>query len=229
MTDTATAPEAKTDEKPAKPVVQSSKCLCSTFQIVDPADKDNVFEPECGQTTKSKFAQGHDAKLVSFLVGGYIDGYGIQRIADGKPVLFQTPADAVRPVSEPLAKKAEAATENAKAKAAAKKAAKDDRETKKAARLQEAADRKAAAEKAKADKKAAAPAKNTGEVVAGSREGDETQLEFGQQIIKVGKFEYVATVGEDGSVTYIDGAGETQVRAAGDGYQVLRSHGAPAA
>lgn len=229
MTDTAeqteaTAPEQATPEakpeKPAKVVVQPHPCLCSTFEVVDPQDAEGVFAPECGLTTKSTFAQGHDARLVSFLVDGYKDGYSIRQTVNGKSTAFATPAQAVAHVSEPLRAKAEAATKNMEAKRDAKANAAKEREAKKAARKAES--EKARAEKAAAKEASKGEPKATGaEVVAGSVTGDTAPLGEGQVRIKAGRWEYVADKTEDGGVTWTDGKGETQVRAEGDGYVVL--------
>lgn len=225
------AAEAAKAPQPAKIVAQPHNCLCQSYELVGKEDQDEVFQTECGQTTKSTFAQGHDARLVSFLVDGHFDGYAIRQTVNGKATSFATPAEAVAHVSEALKGKAEKATTNRSEKDAAKKAAKDERESKKAVRQADAAKKKAdaaaAKEAAKADK-AKAPKAVGAQVVAGSREGTEPQLAEGQAVIKVGKFEFVAQVAEDGTATYIDGSGAEQTRER-DGYQLLRSYEAPAA
>lgn len=223
MTDTATetAPAAEAPaEKPAKVVVPPHACLCQQYRLVAKDDKDSVFATECGQTTKSVFAQGHDARLVSFLVDGHFDDYQIRRIADGNDTQYNTPAEAVAGVSEKLREKAEKATANRQAKEVEKTTRSAEREAKKADAAKEREAKKAAAALAK-EQKAAAPKVTGAEVAAGSTTGDVAPLAEGQVRIKVGRWEYVADRNEDGGVTFVDGKGETQVRGDGDGYTVL--------
>lgn len=222
MTDTQ-APEA---EKPAKtPKVDPTKpCLCQQFEIADPKAPEDVFGTGCEQTTKSKFAQGHDAGLVSFLVKGVKDGYTtIARVVDGVRTTHATPADAVRAISEPLAKKAEAASANAAKREADKVANAEKREQAKATRRAEA-DKKKAEKAAAAEAKKNEPKATGAEVAAGSAEGDARALRPGEVRIKVGRWEYVATQNADGGVTFTDGKGEVQTRGEGDGYTVLETY-----
>ena len=209
---------------PVKKVKASYACLCQSYEVADPADADSVFTTGCEQTTNSVFAQGHDARLVSFLVDGHFDGYQLRRATAQGIELYATPADAVAHVSDALRDKATKATANRQAKAEAKAKATAEREAKKA-------EAKAAKEKAAADKAAAKEAsaakgpKATGaEVVAGSSEGDQTPLGDGEVKIKVGRWEYNATIDEDGNATYVDGKGETQT-VERDGYRVLEIAG----
>lgn len=207
-------------EKAPKKIKEKHDCLCASFEVVDPQDPQNsIFSTGCDQQTYGTFAQGHDARLVSFLVDGIKDGYYIQQLKDGQPVRFNTPAEAVAQASDALRGKAEKATENMRAKLAAKQ----ELASKKA---EAKANREALAAKKKAEKEAAAAAKAKGpkqtgaEVVAGSGEGDGTPLAEGQVKIKVGRFEYNAMVDEDGTATYVDGAGATQT-VERDGYRLL--------
>jgi hypothetical protein len=217
----ASAPTETTPApKPPKPVVQPHPCLCQTFELfgtetVNGEPEEVTYQSECGLNTKGTFAQGHDARLVSFLVDGHRDGYSIRQTVNGNATKFDTPAQAVASISEALRNKAEKATANMKSKQQAKQDAAKEREAKKAARQAEKAQAAAAKETKKAE------AKNTGEVVAGSTTGDVAPLAEGQVRIKAGRWEYVATKNADGGVTFVDGKGETQVRAEGDGYTVL--------
>jgi hypothetical protein len=215
----APAEQAAPTEAPAEAKAPKGKqphdCLCQSFEVADPKDEDSVFTTGCEQTTKSVFAQGHDARLVSFLVDGHFDGYAIRQVVDGVAQTFPTPADAVAKVSTPLRDKALKATENREARDKAKKDAADAREAKKA-------EAKAAKEKAAADKAAAKEAAKTdgpkatgAEVVAGSEEGDTTPLAEGEVKIKVGRWTYNATIDDEGNANYTDGSGEAQVRAPG--------------
>lgn len=227
MTDTTEAVKTEAPaEKPVKVAPAPKACLCSTFELYDPKDKDEVFAPECGLTTKSTFAQGHDARLVSFLVGGIKDGYSIRQVVDGKPVNFATPFDAVSPISTALGEKARTATENAAKKTAEKAEAKAKREEAKKVRQAEAEKKKADAAAAKTAKAAekGEPKATGAEVVAGSAEGDARKLNPGEVRIKAGRWEYVATQNADGGVTWTDGKGEVQTRAEGDGYTVLETY-----
>lgn len=206
------ATEAPAEEKAAPKGKQPHDCLCQSYEVADPKDADSVFTTGCEQTTKSVFAQGHDARLVSFLVDGHFDGYQLRQIIDGKTTVYAVPADAVAHVSEPLRLKAEKATDNRTARDKAKADAKEAREAKKAEA--KAAKEKAAAEKAAA-KEANAPKATGAEVVAGSTEGDQTPLAEGEVKIKVGRWEYNATIDDEGNAHYVDGSGEEQVRAPG--------------
>lgn len=206
-----------TKPKPEKVVVPPHACLCQSYRLVG-ENKDEVYATECGLTTKSTFAQGHDARLVSFLVDGHRDGYQIQQILGDKTVDHGTPADAVRAVSEPLVKKAESATTNMRQRLA-------DKAVKTALREANKLKRKEESDKAKADKAAAKEAAKTEpkqvEVVAGSVTGDVAPLADGQVRIKVGRWEYTATKLADGGVTFTNGKGEVETREEGDGYTVL--------
>jgi hypothetical protein len=228
MTDTATAPAEA--EKPA-PAPKTRDCACKFYEVfaVDEAGNakpDEVFTTGCEQTTGSTFAQGHDARLVSFLVDGLADGYQIRRVKDGVETKYGTPGEAVSDISNALQTKAEKAWENRQAKmhgAAERKAARDKLKADKAAAKAEADAKKAQAKAEAAEAKKAAGPKATGaQVVAGSSEGDATELAEDQAIIKVGKFEFLATVDADGTATYVDGSGAEQTRER-DGYQLLRS------
>jgi hypothetical protein len=221
MTDTVETTTENTEAAPApKIVTQPHPCLCQAYRLVDPADADGVFATDCSLTTKATFAQGHDARLVAFLVDGHFDGYEIRATLNGVETVFLSPGEAVADVSAKLQGKAEKATQNRADRDAKKKNAEAEREAKRAAKKAETeaakAEKKAAAEQAKAEKKAAKQA----EVVAGSREGEPMPLADGQVAIKVGRFEYAATIDDEGNATYIDGAGSEQT-VERDGYRTL--------
>lgn len=231
MTDTATEAPAETTtteaEKPPKAVVAPKPCLCQTYELYSLTDKDEVFQTDCGLTTKATFAQGHDARLVSFLVTGFFDGYALRQTVNGVTKTYTDPASAVAHVSDALKDKADKATANGRKRLADKQVAQQLREAKKAERTAEAAKKKADAAAAKEAKKAE-PKVTGAEVVAGSSEGDSTPLQPGQALIKVGRWEYIANVDEDGVATYTDGSGAEQTRER-DGYQLLKAHEALAA
>ncbi len=213
-------------EQPKAPKIDPTHaCLCSTYELVDRKDADTVFNTGCTQTTKSVFAQGHDARLVSFLVEGFMDGYGIRQLIEGKYVQHATPADAAGVASAKLRAKAEAATQNATDRQSVKDAKNQEREEAKAKKAAEKAERdakKAEEKAAKAAEKANAPKAVGAEVVAGTSEGDQTALAEGQTKIKVGRWEYNATIDDAGNATYLDGAGATQT-VERDGYRLLET------
>jgi hypothetical protein len=217
----APAVEAPAD-KPAKTKAEPHPCLCGFFEVgVFDSEKaeaeQEIFSTGCEATTLRTFAQGHDARLVSFLVDGYFDGYALRFVKDGVGVSFATPADAALKGSEALAEKARKATDNRQAKNDAKGAKQAEREAAKAER--DAAKAKAKEEKAAA-KEAAKADKPQAEVAAGSSEGDLPELAEGQARIKVGRWEYTADIDADGNASFVDGKGEAQVINR-DGYRVL--------
>lgn len=232
MSDTETVEPGTTEEQaqavaamePAKEkavrVDPTKPCLCSYFEVSDPADEtgDSTFTTGCEQTTKRTFAQGHDARLVSFLVDYKLDGYEISFIKDGVKQGFNTPADAAALGSEALQVKAAKAYENGLAKIAAKKAKADDRETIKAAKAAEKAAKKEAAEKLKAEK-AAAPKDDKVKVVEGSQEGDAPVAARASKI-KVGRYEFDAEIDAEGAATFTDRGGNVQTIER-DGYRLL--------
>lgn len=227
--DTATAETPAEAEKPAKIVKQPHRCLCQSFEVgnFDPAkegtEDEEIFSTGCTQTTMSTFAQGHDARLVSFLVDGHFDGYTLRQVVNGVSQTFATPADAAAQGSDALRLKAEKATANRQEKVTATEAKKAERERVKAEKDQAKADAKAAREKEKENAKAAKAnePKSTGAAVAaGSREGEPITGPEGTTRIKVGRWEFDAVIGENGAASYTDGKGEAQL-VERDGYRVL--------
>lgn len=210
----ADKPEKAPKADPAKP------CLCSEFEVIDPKDEtgESTFTTGCNLTTKRMFGQGHDARLVSFLVESYLDGYQIRHIKNGVASTYATPADAAALASDKLRDKAAAATANGEAKIKAKKAKADEREAAKAAK----AEAKKAAEQAKkdkAEKAAAAPKDVPAKVVEGSQEGDGPA---GMVRIKVGRREYDATVDGQGTARFLDEKSGEEVAIERDGYRLLQ-------
>jgi len=208
--------EIATPEKPAKEPRAAHSCLCGHFEVRGKTE-DEVFSTGCEQTTFSTFAQGHDARLVSFLVDGHFDGYSLWFVKDGERK-FDTPAGAAAMASDALRDKAVKATANRQTRVEAKNAREQARADAKAAR--EAAKQARAAEKAAA--KAEGPKTTGGEVAAGSAEGDGTPLAEGQVKIKVGRWEYNATIDDEGNATYVDGKGDEHI-VERDGYRLLES------
>jgi hypothetical protein len=220
------ATEPKVEKNVSKP------CFCSYFEVgnFDPDVKDEdaeIFTTGCAQSTKRTFAQGHDARLVSFLVDGFFDGYDLRLVEGGVSISFADPAGAAARASDALAVKAEKATAVRRAKMDAAAERKNEREAKKAATAEAKAtvkaEREAAAAKAKAEKEAAKASKPQAEVVAGSQEGDVPELPEGEVRIKVGRWEYNAVLDADtGAATFTDGKGDEQT-VERDGYRLLQN------
>lgn len=227
VADTEGTNEQAKPEGKAPKVKQARACYCSAFEVYRDGSDDEVFTTGCTQTTYGTFAQGHDARLVSFLVDGHMDGYQIRAVgSDGKHIRFTTPEAAARTASEALGNKAATATANrtvktqadADKKAEREKAKQERQAAKEAAKAEKAA--KAAA--AKAEKAAAGPKKTGAEVVAGSSEGDPAEQPEGTTKIKVGRWEYDAIIDPETEVAiYVDGKGE-QVEVERDGYRLLQ-------
>jgi hypothetical protein len=222
----APAEEAPAEEAAAKPTkkapAEPKPCLCRSFLLIDPEDKDAEFNTECESTSRSGFAQGHDAKLVSFLVQGERDGYKPLRTdgENGARIAFTGAGHAAASVSEALGRKADKALVGGAERDALKATAKAERE---AARDALRATKLAAkeAEKAqKAEAKQAAIAEKA-KVVAGSQEGDSKakpsrpEPEDGEEAvtIKIGRTEIPATLNADKTeVRWIDASGKPQTR-----------------
>ncbi len=227
-TETTEAPAAEeTQAKPVK-VDPAKPCFCSPWEIVDTKDEtgESVFTTGCDLTTKRTFAQGHDAKFVSFLVDGHFDGYTIQRIEGGAPVVYSDPVAAAALASDKLKEKAERAVANrqerinsAKARGEARDQARaEKRAAAEAEKARKAAEKQAAAEAKKAEK-AAAPKDVAAQVVPGSQEGDAPAS--GLARIKVGRREYDAVIEEDGSAKYNDEKTGEERTIERDGYRLL--------
>lgn len=122
-----------TTTAPAKTAKMLKACRCSTFEVGEfDAEKDGVeFGTECSRQTNRLFAQGHDAKLVSFLVNGELDGYEIRTAQGGVAITFPGAVAAASSVSEALGVKAAAMLANRKAKAEAKATRQAERAAKK--------------------------------------------------------------------------------------------------
>ncbi len=205
----ADAPAEEEKPKKTKKVVEPHPCLCRLFLLAKPED-DAEFRSECAAETKSQFAQGHDARLVSFLVQGQLDGYQLFRDDEAGRIQFDDAGHAAASCSEALGQKADKAIQNAIARRDEKAARAASRTI---ARAQAKAEREAAKEKAKAEK-AAAPKDSKAKVVEGSQEGDakktfrrpDERAEGETEImIKVGRNEIPALLSADGqTVRWID-------------------------
>ncbi len=219
MTDVATT-DAPT-EKPAKTVPAPRPCICSTFEI----GSDGVRETTgCTQESVRGFAQGHDAKLASFLVTAFAERQEIRENTPEGTKVHPTPSAAVADISAALQTKVERMTENAVSKRAARLA-------REAARAQAKAEREAEAKRKKDEREAKkAEAKPPREVGAKVTEG--TVVNDGPSrfsTIKVGRHEYEADINPDTKVaTYRDQDGVEQTREEG-AYRLLKLADAPAA
>lgn len=232
MTDTAViepeAPAATKEPKPPKEKPAPKRCLCSAFEVgnYEQLDGNEIFNTGCSQTTQRQFAQGHDARLVSFLVDGHFDGYKIRMITNGTAHLYDTPEAAASMASPALGEKARKATANRSAKNLTKLEKAKEREAQKSARASEIAKAKAekAAEREAAKvAKAAAPKTAGAEVVAGSSEGEVAPAPEGEIKIKVGRWEYNARINpETGEATYVDGKGD-EMSIERDGYRLIEA------
>lgn len=218
----ATAPEAAstaTEEKPAKApkvVAEPKRCACADFEVGDGTD-DGTYTTGCEQTTGRTFAQGHDARLVSFLVDAEWDGYPIRKLVEGaQPTSFTGAEAAAGSISEALRQKAAKALANRQAKREEADKKKAEREAAKAQKAQE----KEAAKAAKAAEKEAAKAAKVDEAPAPKDVPVKVEEHAGPARIKVGRREFDAMIGEDGSAVYTDGSGAEQ-KIERDGYRLL--------
>lgn len=96
-------------------------CACRSFEFgqFEP-EVDTDYGTDCTESTKRTFAQGHDAKLVGFLVRAELAGDEIRVNRDGVIHSFQGAVHAAASISEALADKAEKMLASRVAKAAAK-------------------------------------------------------------------------------------------------------------
>lgn len=198
------------EEKPAKVKAQPHPCACASFEVGDGTDE-GTYTTGCDATTMRTFAQGHDARLVSFLVDAQYDGYPIRRASgDGTVQPFGSAAEAAGVISPALQVKAEKAVANrdAKRKAAEERKAEKDRIK---------AEKTAAKEKEKADKAAAKAAAK--EADAPKDVPVKVAEHAGPARIKVGRREYGAVIDDNGAATYRDGDEERTIER--DGYRLL--------
>ena len=103
----------------------TKRCTCGSFSFgtYGPDGSAESFEDygtACNQTTKNVFAQGHDAKLVGYLVRAELATEEIALVDGGMRVTFAGAVEAARYVSDALALKAEFQLAAANARAAKK-------------------------------------------------------------------------------------------------------------
>ncbi|MFE2612272.1 hypothetical protein ACFXA2_01480 [Micromonospora chalcea] len=106
-------------------------CTCSKFEVGVTVDGPDGSEPDvtiettgCDRRTPRLFAQGHDAKLVSFLVRAELDGKEVRYGRGEGTVITSDAVTALKSVSEALAVKAAAMLAKAQERAAKKAASK---------------------------------------------------------------------------------------------------------
>lgn len=162
-------------------------CACSTFEAhTGDADDQNaeILTTGCARVTKNSFAQGHDAKLVSFLVQWQLAGHEIHSgRATGVLTSHGDAVAAAQTVSGALAVKAKAAITNRQAK---------NQRAAEAALKRLGKRHPAPAETEPTEVPAAAAIIPTGPAVVR---------------VRVGRWEYDATLNEDWSATYTSKSG----------------------
>lgn len=82
-------------------------CECSLWEFDLDVDRDDDYNTGCTAMTHRTFAQGHDAKLVGFMVRADLAGHDISRRDGGMLTTFGGAVDAASKVSTALALKAE--------------------------------------------------------------------------------------------------------------------------
>lgn len=157
------------------------------------AESYESYGTDCNQSTTRVFAQGHDAKLVGFMVRAELAGQEIALVDGGIRTTFPGAVAAAASISEALAVKAQAQIDAAKARLA-KKAATEAR--------------RVARQSAKAVKAIEAPVV---EVVPPTTR---------QAEIKVGRWTYLATIQANGDASYSSKLGVKKTAVAGS-YQEI--------
>jgi hypothetical protein len=126
---------AQTATKTAPAPKSLKPCSCRRFEV-GTFDADQPDAPswttDCDRSTHRLFAQGHDAKLVGFLVRGQLDGYEVRSTEGGVSVTYPDAVAAAGTISGALAAKARNMLRVAKEKADAKAQREAEKATKKA-------------------------------------------------------------------------------------------------
>ncbi len=107
----ANTPTKKTALKP---------CECSLWEFDLDVDRDDDYSTGCQAMTVRTFAQGHDAKLVGFMVRADIAGHEISKREGGMLVSYAGATHAAGTISDALALKASIQLEAQRARAAKK-------------------------------------------------------------------------------------------------------------
>lgn len=163
-------------------------CACANFYAIETIDGDQrIYGTGCVRQTNLIFAQGHDAKLVSFLVKADLSSDEIRWNNNGVDHLQAGAAEAAAMVSSALAAKAERALVNALDKLAARRTPKAE----------------------------AAPPRKVAVKVTAEPESDAVS-QLGEWIdAKVGRWTYHGTAMETGEFAYETKSGEKKTAAAG--------------
>lgn len=192
-------------------------CLCSTFEIVTREFELENGQPDyeaettgCTSWTAREFAPGHDAKLKALLIRAGINGWAVRRNLGG----MVATSDAQKAASDfAFAYMVDQGIARGRAKAAAK-----------ADRNAAKAERPKAARKNKAT--TPAPAASTREHIVAAIAATET-VEVPAEApavetvtVKVGRWEYQATIDAAGDAHYTSGKGAAAVAVAGT-YKVV--------
>ncbi|MBQ1017749.1 hypothetical protein KBX71_07680 [Micromonospora sp. D93] len=103
-------------------------CQCSRFEVGTTTDGPDGIEPDitiettgCDRETPRLFAQGHDAKLVGFLVRAELEGKEVRYGRAEGVVISSDAVSALGTISDALAAKGAAMLASRRAKAATKK------------------------------------------------------------------------------------------------------------
>jgi hypothetical protein len=91
-------------------------CECSLWEFNLDVDHDDDYNTGCKEMTHRTFAQGHDAKLVGFMVRAELAGHDVSKRAGGMLVTFGGAVHAAESISEALAAKAEGQLDAARAR-----------------------------------------------------------------------------------------------------------------
>lgn len=171
-------------------------CTCRNFEAgnrvdVEGGDVDfiDVRTTGCTASTTRLFAQGHDAKLVSFLVAAELANLEIALVGQGSS--WGRAEDAARTISDALASKAQAMIATAKAKANKPRRTKTPTQA-----MNDLVERQAKAELAKRTPAAVEATQDSWDPEA------EVALAPRKVTIKVGRWTYMATVDAAGDAHY---------------------------
>jgi hypothetical protein len=102
-----------------------NQCLCGQFEFgsydeTGDAESYESYSTECGATTTRVFAQGHDAKLVGYMVRAELAGHEISRTQGGVKYTYPGAVAAANNISQELGDKANGQLLAAKARLARK-------------------------------------------------------------------------------------------------------------
>jgi hypothetical protein len=195
-------------------------CECSNWDFDLDVDRDDDYNTGCKATTIRVFAQGHDAKLVGFMVRAELAGHEISRRSGGMLVTYGGAVDAASKISEALAAKAEAQLAAARARANKNKTARTQTKGDKADAIKA---RQAEAEAELLAKPVIAPREvpvKVTEVTHPAPVVEVVEATTELASIKVGRWHYTARIEANGDATYSNKLGVKKTALAGT-YTVL--------